>query len=51
MNDQLYNQTARDMGYCGRFKAWQMALMFVIGVLILFTALPALTYLMGMTWK
>ena len=48
MQDQLYNQAARQMGYCGRFKAWQMALMFMGFVFILAGGLPMLCHLVGL---
>lgn len=42
MQDQLYKQAARELGYCGRFKSWQMALMFMGGIMILSGGLPLL---------
>lgn len=40
--DQSHYQYMREANYCGRFKAWQMALMFMGALMILFAGLPLL---------
>ena len=45
--DQAHNQYMREATYCGRFKAWQLALIFMGGLLMLFGALPAVCHLLG----
>lgn len=42
IQDQTHYQYMREANYCGRFKAWQMALMFLGGLFILFAGLPLL---------
>lgn len=42
--DQLYNQQMLQANYCGRFKAWQMAAMFMGGVMMLSGGLPLLVF-------
>lgn len=41
--DQLRHQYLREANYCGRFKAWQLAAMFMGFVLMLAGGLPLLT--------
>lgn len=41
--DQFHNQYMREANYCGRFKAWQLAAMFMGFVFILAGGLPLLT--------
>jgi len=40
VSDQLQHQYMREANYCGRFKAWQLAAMFMGGVMILSGGLP-----------